>query len=116
MTQPVPIRGLRDSQPLDARRRELELLDDAGLVRLCVDREELAWAVLVQRFRRLVYAIPVRAGLRDDQAEHVFHETFARLAERIGKLKEPHRVRAWIVTTARRLMIDIIRARASSWT
>jgi len=114
VTQPVPIRGLRDSRPLDAKRREIEQMEDAALVRLCVEREEMAWAVLVQRFRRLVYAIPIRAGLRDDQTEQVFHETFAKLAERIGALKEPDRVRAWIVTTARRLTIDVMRARAAS--
>lgn len=110
---PVPIRGLQDSRSIDTRRREIEQLDDAELVRLCAEREEVAWAVMVQRFRRLVYAIPLRAGLRDDQTEHVFHETFAKLAERIDSLREPHRVRAWIVTTARRLTIDVMRARAS---
>jgi RNA polymerase sigma factor (sigma-70 family) len=112
--QPVPIRGHRDSRPIDARRRHLEQLEDGDLVQLCVENDEMAWATLVQRFRRLVYAIPVRAGLRDDQTEQVFHETFAKLAERIGSLREPHRVRAWIVTTARRLVIDVMRSRASN--
>ncbi|MEZ5064351.1 MAG: sigma-70 family RNA polymerase sigma factor [bacterium] len=112
MTRPAPLRSQPKASPGD-RRRQLEALEDAELVHLCAQRDELAWATLVARFRRLVYAIPVRASLGEDETEHVFHETFAKLAERIGQLKEPHRVRAWLVTTARRLTIDIIRSRTS---
>ncbi len=65
----------------------------------------------MHRYRRLVYAVPVRAGLRAEDAEEVFHSTFARLAERIGTIHDRERVRAWIVTTARRLTIDVMRAR-----
>jgi RNA polymerase sigma factor (sigma-70 family) len=111
---PVPLRAESASERLSARRRELELLDDADLARRCIEGEELAWAALVQRFRRLVYAIPSRAGLRPDQTERVFHETFAKLAERIGSVRDLRRIRAWIVTTARRLTIDEMRARVSA--
>jgi RNA polymerase sigma factor (sigma-70 family) len=87
---------------------------DAELVPLCIDGDERAWATLVRRYRRLVYAVPSRAGLEADEVEEVFHQTFARLAERIGSIRDPARVRAWLVTTARRLTIDTIRRRRQS--
>lgn len=98
-----------------SRRREaLEQLSDGELATACAEGDELAWDTLVRRYRRLVYAVPNRARLPEDQIEEVFHQTFAKLAERIGSIRDRDRVRSWIVTTARRLTIDFIRARQSS--
>lgn len=89
----------------------LEQLADEELVARCAAGEERAWATLVQRYRRLVYAIPSRAGLEPEEADDVFQLTFARLVERLDTLRDPARVRSWLVTTARRLSLDIIRRR-----
>lgn len=96
------------------RREQLEKLPDAEIAALCRGGDERAWDVLVRRYRRLVYSVPNRAGLREDQVEDVFHQTFAKLAERIGSIRDLDRVRSWMVTTARRLTIDCIRARQAS--
>jgi len=87
---------------------------DAELVRRCASRDERAWTELVRRYRRLVYAVPVRAGLDEDTTEEIFQETFVRLSQGISRLHAPGRVRSWIVTTVRRLTIDAIRARVSA--
>jgi RNA polymerase sigma factor (sigma-70 family) len=87
---------------------------DAELARLCAEGDERAWAALVHRYRRLVYAIPLRAGFDADGVEEIFHETFARLAEKIGAIRDRERVRSWLVTTARRLTIDEIRRRSAA--
>jgi RNA polymerase sigma factor (sigma-70 family) len=97
-----------------ARREALEALADGDLARRCADGDELAWETMVRRYRRLVYAVPNRARLPEDQIEEVFHQTFAKLAERIGTIRDVDRVRSWIVTTARRHTIDFIRARQGS--
>jgi len=97
-----------------ARREALEQLPDGELASACADGDELAWDTMVRRYRRLVYAVPNRARLPEDQIEEVFHQTFAKLAERIGSIRDRDRVRSWIVTTARRLTIDFIRARQAS--
>lgn len=84
---------------------------DEELVARCARRDERAWTELVRRYRRLAHAIPTRAGLAPEIAEEIFQETFARLAERIRRIENGGKVRAWIVTTARRLTIDAIRSR-----
>ncbi len=103
--------GTSAAAPVVRRAASLEQSPDEELVGLCAGGDEIAWAVLVRRYRRLVFAVPHRAGLDQDRAEEVFQATFAKLAEKIGTLREPGRVRAWVVTTARRLTIDAIRAR-----
>lgn len=75
---------------------------DAALVRACQRGDATAWEMLVNRYQRLIYTIPRRAGLDDDQCSEVFQHTFAALVEHLDRLDQPERVRAWLVTTARR--------------
>jgi RNA polymerase sigma factor (sigma-70 family) len=76
--------------------------DDAALLGACRAGDATAWRALVQRYQRLVYAIVRRAGLDEASAADVFQEVFARLLAHLGRLNDPSRVQAWIVTTAKR--------------
>jgi RNA polymerase sigma factor (sigma-70 family) len=76
--------------------------DDAALVARCLRGESAAWAALVKRYQRLVYAIVRRVGLDEHGAADVFQTVFARLVQHLPRLAEPHRVQAWIVTTTKR--------------
>lgn len=76
--------------------------DDATLVMRCVRGEAAAWAALVQRYQRLVYAIARRIGLDEHTAADVFQTVFARLVQHLPRIAEPHRLQAWIVTTTKR--------------
>jgi RNA polymerase sigma factor (sigma-70 family) len=76
--------------------------DDASLVARCVRGETAAWAALVRRYQRLVYAIARRIGLDEHTAADVFQTVFARLVQHLPRLAEPHRLQAWIVTTTKR--------------
>lgn len=58
--------------------------------------------MLVARFERLVYSVPRRAGLGQEEAADVFQEVFATLVRHVDRLEEPDRIAAWLVTTARR--------------
>jgi RNA polymerase sigma factor (sigma-70 family) len=75
---------------------------DKELLISCRQGNESAWTVLVDRYQRLIYAIPRRAGLNEDQAGEVFQEVFVTLFEKMNEINEPDRLHAWLVTTARR--------------
>jgi RNA polymerase sigma factor (sigma-70 family) len=75
---------------------------DRELLKACREGDESAWEVLVDRYQRLIYAIPRRAGLDEDQASEVFQEVFATLLQKLDDITEPDRLHAWLVTTARR--------------
>jgi RNA polymerase sigma-70 factor (ECF subfamily) len=88
-------------------------LDDASLVARCRAGDERAWAELVERFSRYVFAIATRAyGLSDHDAEDVFQEVFRRVYERLDDLRSDDAVRPWIGQLTRRLCIDRLRASA----
>jgi RNA polymerase sigma factor (sigma-70 family) len=87
---------------------ELESLSDADLLQRCKEGQQTAWHVLVRRYQRLIYTIPRRAGLGEDQAADVFQNTFTRLFESRDRLQDPSRLRAWLVTTARRETLGLL--------
>ena len=83
--------------------------DDAALVLRCRRGEGAAWAALVHRYQRLVYAIVRRFGLDEHTAADVFQTVFARLVEHLPRIADPQRLQAWIVTTAKREVLLALR-------
>jgi RNA polymerase sigma factor (sigma-70 family) len=75
---------------------------DEQLVSDCRRGDQLAWEKLVQRYQRLIYTIPLRAGLDEDQAAEIFQDVFTTLFQKLSHIEEPARLQAWLVTTARR--------------
>lgn len=76
--------------------------DDASLTARCLGGDAAAWKALVHRYQRLVYAVAQRARLDDHGIADVFQTVFARLIEHLPRLRQPERLQAWIVTTAKR--------------
>ena len=86
-------------------------MTDEELVRACREGGEQAWAQLVERFSRYVYAIASQAyRLSEHDAEDVFQEVFARTVEHLDTLRSDEAIRPWIGQLTRRLAIDRIRA------
>src|ERR671924_853908 len=86
---------------------------DAELVARCRQGDEAAWAELVERFSRYVYAIAVQGfRLAEHDAEDVFQEVFARVYQHLDRLREDEAIRPWIAQLTRRLCVDRLRAGA----
>lgn len=75
---------------------------DKQLWLACRRGDESAWEALINRYQRLIYAIPRRAGLDADGAAEVFQDVFATLFQKLDEIEEPDKIQAWLVTTARR--------------
>src|SRR5437773_2696559 len=90
-----------------------QTLSDSELVARCRSGDQQAWAELIDRFSRYVYAISVQAfRLPDADAEDVFQEVFARAYEHLDGLRDDAAVRPWLAQLTRRLCIDRLRATA----
>jgi RNA polymerase sigma factor (sigma-70 family) len=90
-------------------------VDDDELLQRCRAGQAAAWSTLVRRYQRLIYTVALRAGLDEGLAADVFQTTFARLFENLDRIQDSSRVRAWLVTTAKReslLLVDQRRRRA----
>lgn len=84
---------------------------DADLVARCRRGDQSAWDDMVDRFQRLIVTIARRAGLTEEQAADVFQEVFITLLEKIDEIRQPERIRSWIVTTAKFKTWAVIRGR-----
>jgi RNA polymerase sigma factor (sigma-70 family) len=85
---------------------------DVRLVARCLSGDSGAWAALVQRYQRLVYTVARRAGLDDHAAADVFQAVFERLFKQLGQLRQPERLQAWVVTSAKREALALCRRQA----
>jgi RNA polymerase sigma factor (sigma-70 family) len=91
-------------------------LSDRELVARCRAGDEGAWAELVERFSRYVYAICSQAfRLPEADAEDVFQEVFARAYQHLDSLRDDAAVRPWLAQLTRRLCIDRLRAVSREW-
>lgn len=75
--------------------------DDAALIKACQKGDETAWNDLVERYQRLVFAIPRRSGLSESQAADILQEVFLTLFQKLDEIEQPDRIRSWLVTTAK---------------
>ncbi len=81
---------------------------DLQLVLACRRGDQLAWEKLIRRYQRLIYAIPFRAGLREDDAAEIFQDVFTTLFQKLNDLEQPDKLQAWLVTTTRRKTLHAI--------
>lgn len=88
---------------------QLTTLGDAELVRRCRAGEPEAWAALVERFSRYVYAICSQGfRLTELDAEDVYQDVFTRVYTRLDTLRDDAAIRPWIAQLTRRLCIDVL--------
>ena len=83
--------------------RPNEARDDVELVEACLRGESEAWEILVRRYAGLVYSVPRRYGLDEDDTADVFQNTWAALWEGLEELRDRRRIAPWLVVVAGRL-------------
>ena len=77
--------------------------DEQALFEACRNGDDRAWSQIVNRYERLVYAVPLKEGLSREDAADVAQETFAALMTAIDSINQPERLGYWLLTVARRL-------------
>ncbi len=83
------------------------------LVQRCRAGDSQAWAELVERTSRYVYAITMQVyRLSSHDAEDVFQEVYTRAYEHLATLRDDSAITAWLGQLTRRLCVDRLRAAA----
>jgi RNA polymerase sigma factor (sigma-70 family) len=83
----------------------------ATLLGRASDGDQWAWNAIVARFERLVWATARAHRLATSDAADVCQTTWLRLVENLDRIRDPDRLGAWLVTTARRECLRMIRLR-----
>jgi RNA polymerase sigma factor (sigma-70 family) len=82
----------------------------SSLVAAAAGGQDRAWERLVEHFSGLIWSIAGSYGLGSADVADVVQVTWLRLVEHLGRLRDPSRVGAWLVTTARRECLGLLRA------
>jgi RNA polymerase sigma factor (sigma-70 family) len=84
-----------------AHRAEVPSTDEQ-LLDACLRGDPAAWDGLVDRYAALIYSIPLKYGFREADAADVFQSVCVTLLEKLGTVREPRGLAAWIITTTSR--------------
>jgi RNA polymerase sigma factor (sigma-70 family) len=71
---------------------------DEDLVAACLKGNQQAWAALVDKYKNLIYSIPIRLGMYDDAAD-IFQTVCLDLFSDLARLREPRALPKWLMQT-----------------
>jgi RNA polymerase sigma factor (sigma-70 family) len=74
--------------------------DDTRLVKECLSGNEEAWSLLIDKYKALIYSIPVKYNLSRQEAADVFQATCTELLVRLPELREPRALPKWLMQVA----------------
>jgi RNA polymerase sigma factor (sigma-70 family) len=74
--------------------------NDARLVKECLFGNEVAWSLLIDKYKALIYSIPVKYSLSQQEASDVFQATCMELLVRLPQLREPRALPKWLMQVA----------------
>jgi len=84
---------------------------DADVLRSALAGQRRAWDTLVERYDAQLHRFAGSFGLDRATRDDVVQATWLSLFEHADTLREPGRVRAWLMTTLRRHVLAVFRAR-----
>jgi RNA polymerase sigma factor (sigma-70 family) len=71
---------------------------DERLVRECLDGNQQAWSALLDKYKNLIFSIPVKTGLYEEAAD-IFQAVCLDLLTDLPKLREPRALPKWLIQT-----------------
>jgi RNA polymerase sigma factor (sigma-70 family) len=75
---------------------------DARLVRECIRGSEDAWAALLDKYKNLIFSIPLKQGLPRDAAGDVFQRVCMLLLAELANLKKAEALPMWLIRVTSR--------------
>jgi len=72
---------------------------DDYLVKECLKGNEAAWTSLVQKYKNLIFSIPIKYGFDADEADEIFQEVCLALLSELHRLRQPQALAAWLIQT-----------------
>jgi RNA polymerase sigma factor (sigma-70 family) len=85
----IPARSVRESTWTDER-----------LVRECCKGNQDAWSALIDKYKNLIFSIPIKFGLSREDSADVFQVVCVELLAGLPKLREPKALPKWLMQTS----------------
>src|SRR6266550_7214309 len=93
---PVPRREKTSGASRPPTRGPQIAWSDQRLVRACLDGNEQAWSALIDKYKGLIYSIPIKYGASPEDAADVFQSVCLELFSQLPKLRKAAALRGSI--------------------
>jgi RNA polymerase sigma factor (sigma-70 family) len=71
---------------------------DPRLIRACLSGNEQAWSALIQKYKNLIYSIPIKYGASPEDAADIFQAVCLEMFSELPKLRKKAAFRSWLIT------------------
>jgi RNA polymerase sigma factor (sigma-70 family) len=73
---------------------------DEALIEACLAGDQSAWTALVNRYKNLVYSVPVRYRMSAEDSADIFQQVWLALFSELPNLRQAGALRSWLLTVA----------------
>jgi RNA polymerase sigma factor (sigma-70 family) len=74
---------------------------DELLIRGCLEGDPQAWSALIDKYKNLIYSIPIRLGMYQDAGD-IFQAVCVDLLSKLPQLRDPRALPKWLMQTCYR--------------
>ena len=87
--------------PKKARAKGAEGHSDSYLIEQCLKGKESAWSELIDRYKNLIFSIPINYGFSEQDAADIFQSVCMDLLAELSRLRQPKALAGWLIQVAR---------------
>ncbi|SRR5579862_2330204 len=92
--------GLPQEAPSEAELATMRAWSEERLVKECLDGNEAAWAALIDRYKNLIFSVPIKYRFSREEAADVFQMVCLELLSELSNIREPKALPKWILMVA----------------
>jgi RNA polymerase sigma factor (sigma-70 family) len=74
---------------------------DSNLVKECIKGKESAWTELIDKYKNLIFSIPIHYGFSEEDSADIFQAVCMDLLAELPRLREAQALPAWLIQVAR---------------
>ena len=89
----MPVKELRR----DAAAPAVERKPDRDVVRGCLKGSDKDWNLLIDRYKNLIFSIPIRYGFSREEAADIFQAVCLDLVQSLSKVKDSKALPKWLM-------------------
>lgn len=75
---------------------------DEVLIRECLTGNEAAWGALIDRYKNLIYSVPIKLDVPRDDSADIFQAVCLELFSNLRTIREPNALPKWLIQVAYR--------------
>ena len=73
------------------------IYSDELLIKGCLEGREEAWSGLIEKYKTLIFSVPVKVGLSREEAGDIFQSVCAKLIRELPKLRSTRALPQWLI-------------------